>query len=71
MSGIEISEDMTSSQLEALAGGELLKAEVAIKQPARIATLVFINFVGCLLLPDTQCQEVVTAIARDVGQFTA
>lgn len=29
MSGIEISEDMTSSQLEALAGGELLKAEVA------------------------------------------
>ena len=28
MSGIEISEDMTSSQLEALAGGELLKAEV-------------------------------------------
>ena len=31
MSGIEISEDMTSSQLEALAGGELLKAEVTIQ----------------------------------------
>ena len=30
MSGIEISEDMTLSQLEALAGGELLKAEVMI-----------------------------------------
>ena len=28
MSGVETSEDMTSSQLEALAGGELLKAEV-------------------------------------------
>ena len=30
MSGIEISEDMTSSQLESLAGGELLKAEVLL-----------------------------------------
>ena len=30
MSGIEISEDMTLSQLESLAGGELLKAEVLI-----------------------------------------
>ena len=28
MSGIEISEEVTSAQLEALAGGELLKAEV-------------------------------------------
>ena len=28
MSGVETSEDMTLSQLEALAGGELLKAEV-------------------------------------------
>jgi len=30
MSGVETSEDMTLSQLEALAGGELLKAEVCI-----------------------------------------
>ena len=30
MSGIEISEEMTNSQLEALGGGELLKAEVGI-----------------------------------------
>ena len=28
MSGIEISDEVTQSQLEALAGGELLKAEV-------------------------------------------
>ena len=28
MSGIEISDEITQSQLEALAGGELLKAEV-------------------------------------------
>ena len=28
MSGIEISEEVTAAQLEALAGGELLKAEV-------------------------------------------
>lgn len=28
MSGIDIAEEVTASQLEALAGGELLKAEV-------------------------------------------
>lgn len=28
MAGIEISDEVTSSQLEAMAGGELLKAEV-------------------------------------------
>ena len=31
MSGIEISEEVTAAQLEALSGGELLRAEV-IKQ---------------------------------------
>ena len=30
MSGIDISEQMTQSQLEAMAGGELLKAEVGV-----------------------------------------
>ena len=29
MSGIDIAEEVTASQLEALAGGELLKAEVS------------------------------------------
>ncbi len=31
MSGIDITEEVTSSQLEALAGGELLQAEVSIE----------------------------------------
>ena len=31
MAGIEISEEVTTAQLEALAGGELLKAEVHIQ----------------------------------------
>ena len=30
MAGIDISVEVTSSQLEALAGGELLKAEVCV-----------------------------------------
>lgn len=30
MSGIDIAEEVTASQFEALAGGELLKAEVSI-----------------------------------------
>ena len=30
MSGIDIAEEVTASQLEALAGGELLKAEVGL-----------------------------------------
>ena len=30
MSGIDIAEEVTASQLEALAGGELLKAEVHV-----------------------------------------
>ena len=30
MSGIDIAEEVTASQLEALAGGELLKAEVPL-----------------------------------------
>ena len=51
MSGVETSEDMTLSQLEALAGGELLKAEVCINcmlpfLPLLIFKCVFIS--GCL-----------------------
>ena len=33
MSGIDIAEEVTASQLEALAGGELLKAEVSVIPP--------------------------------------
>ncbi len=33
MSGIDIAEEVTASQLEALAGGELLKAEVSSSLP--------------------------------------
>ena len=40
MSGIEISEDMTSSQLEALAGGELLKAEVSDVMPYAVSIII-------------------------------
>ena len=35
MSGIEISDEITQSQLEALAGGELLKAEVREREGGR------------------------------------
>ena len=46
MSGIEISDDITHSQLEALAGGELLKAEVCSK--LSLSLLLLLLF---LLLP--------------------
>ena len=68
MSGIEISEDMTLSQLEALAGGELLKAEVTVQIVRSIKHLSLIS--GCLLFSNTECQEVVAAVKRDTSQFT-
>ena len=42
MSGIEISEDMILSQLEALAGGELLKAEVTIYELQRLLKAIIL-----------------------------
>lgn len=54
MSGIEISEDMTLSQLEALAGGELLKAEVMLKTLECNINL-YGHILGCLLFSNTQC----------------
>lgn len=43
MSGIDIAEEVTASQLEALAGGELLKAEVSVMPPS--------SFLCCSHLP--------------------
>ena len=40
MSGIEISEEVTAAQLEALSGGELLRAEVVKQINLRILQLI-------------------------------
>lgn len=46
MSGIDIAEEVTTSQLEALAGGELLQAEVSVQKyvdasPSQLACVSF------------------------------
>ena len=60
MSGIDITDEVTSSQLEALAGGELLQAEVSFTKLATtfihkcvvvvvIVVVVVLIAVGCVL----------------------
>lgn len=66
MSGIDITEEVTSSQLEALAGGELLQAEVS-KDLSREPAIFFFLFAGSLLQPGTQHQEVFPASERGLG----
>ena len=41
MSGIEISEEVTAAQLEALSGGELLRAEVIKQIKLRLFKLMY------------------------------
>lgn len=41
MSGIEISEEVTAAQLEALSGGELLRAEVIKQINLRLFKLIY------------------------------
>ena len=44
MSGIEISEEVTAAQLEALSGGELLRAEVIKQINLRLLKLIDWNW---------------------------
>ena len=44
MSGIEISEEVTAAQLEALSGGELLRAEVIKQINLRLLKLIDSNW---------------------------
>ena len=59
MSGIDIAEEVTASQLEALAGGELLKAEVSPPPPflpplpplsPPLSVISFFHVIVCILL---------------------
>lgn len=75
MAGIEITDEMTSEQLEAMTGGEQLKAEVSTtnKVPFMSPNEIFIArpdalhlkfmsfFTGWLLWPDQEHQKVITA----------
>ena len=50
MSGIEISEEVTAAQLEALSGGELLRAEVIKQINLRILQLIDWNWFQLMTL---------------------
>ena len=75
MAGIDITEQVTSQQLEALAGGELLKAEVSycIASICTVSQRVWNPFLyfsphsltslGCLLCTSSKHQEVLSASA--------
>ena len=67
MSGIDITEEVTSSQLEALAGGELLQAEVRATSTRSPAIFKIILLAGSLLQPGTEHQEVFPTFERGVG----
>ena len=44
MAGIEISDEVTPSQLEAMAGGELLKTEVTLAMKLCLIVMYFVLF---------------------------
>ena len=50
MSGIEISEEVTAAQLEALSGGELLRAEVIKQINLRLLKLIDWNWLQLMTL---------------------
>lgn len=50
MSGIEISEEVTAAQLEALSGGELLRAEVIKQINLRLLKLIDSNWFQLMTL---------------------
>lgn len=77
MTGVDASEEMTNEQLEAMAGGELLRNEVIMnihiysqKLMVRLQTNNFTVFSleGWLLRSSAQHEEIITAFERCTRQ---
>lgn len=67
MTGVDASEEMTSEQLEAMTGGELLRNEVLFKLKINLSSMkyIYLTFdIGWLFWSSAKHQEIITASER-------